>query len=98
VKSGFITITKEFIDQGKTGVGGWKKEQITILGLEWPLRKGWQYEVIGSIISQEEADRFLSLKEYNTGTTTTTTKVTIELTEEQFRVLKQVLGKLLTGN
>jgi hypothetical protein len=56
-----IRITKELIDQGATKGIGWNKKQLEILGVEFPLKKGWKNQIIGNLISQEDAVKFLKL-------------------------------------
>jgi hypothetical protein len=57
-----VEVTRELIESGKTGPGGWKKEQVALLGISWPLKKGWIETVIGRRISRRDAEKFLSLK------------------------------------
>lgn len=65
-KGSFTLITKELLLKNKTEKGGWTKDQIESLGLKWPLQSGWQSEVIGKTISEENLRRFedkLSVKQ-----------------------------------
>lgn len=65
-KESFTLITKELLMKNKTDKGGWTKDQIESLGLKWPPQTGWQSEVIGKTISEENLRRFeakLSVKQ-----------------------------------
>lgn len=59
-------ITEELIESGKSERGGWTKAQLAILGVSWPPESGWKRKVIGAIIPQSEALRFVELR--NTAT------------------------------
>lgn len=54
-------VTKSFIEENRTKGGAWTKKQVNLLGVEWPLKKGWQQKVIGRAISIEAADKFRAL-------------------------------------
>jgi hypothetical protein len=60
-----VIITKELILAGRSGAGGWTREQLRLLGVDWPKgkspRKGWQREVIGHTISKADAEEFVRL-------------------------------------
>ena len=55
-------ITKEWINSNKTERGAWNKQQINIIGLIWPPKKGWQAKLIGKSISSDNARIFESFK------------------------------------
>jgi hypothetical protein len=57
-----MVVTKELILAGKTGSGGWKAKQLKIIGVSWPPEKGWMDRAVGRLISNEDADRFVSYK------------------------------------
>jgi hypothetical protein len=57
-----VAITDQLIDAGESERGGWSKAQLTILGVAWPPQTGWKDRVRGRIISQSEAERFVSLR------------------------------------
>lgn len=57
-----MQITEELLAEGRSGPGGWSKAQVTILGVEWPLRKGWKARIMGREISEADAARFLRLR------------------------------------
>lgn len=57
-----MIVTKEWLESGmKSGVGI-KKSQCEILGLSYPPLKGWKKKVIGMIITKEQSEAFLELK------------------------------------
>lgn len=45
-----MIVTKDWIMANRTIDGGWTKEQLKILGLEEPLKKGWMDEVSGIVL------------------------------------------------
>ena len=53
-----MIITKAWLQSCKTSKGSWTKAQADILGLEFPMRKGWQQKVIGMEISETDRMRF----------------------------------------
>jgi len=55
-----MIITREYINEHKTEKGAWTKSQILALGVEWPPEKGWQREVEGFDISDENRKIFES--------------------------------------
>ncbi len=56
-----MIVTNEFIDRGRNGPGGWKREQLAIIGISWPPLKGWKKRAIGREITERDAGRFLQL-------------------------------------
>lgn len=99
---GYFTITREFIEQGRTGAGGWKRAQAALLGLAWPLPKGWQNDVIGSVIPETDAALFLSLRGDARSISHAQRRriaqnaplLTVTLTHEQHRALMTLLKQL----
>ena len=63
-----IELTVNNIKAGASYKGGWSKAQLSILGVNWPLKKGWIGRIAGKIITKEQYDRFLSLKDKHFGT------------------------------
>jgi len=45
-----------------SGQGGFNAKQLKLLGVGWPPYKGWQEAIIGSEISEAEAELFIRLK------------------------------------
>ena len=46
-----FTITREWMHQHATNEIGWTRKQVAVLGLDWPLKKGWLSRQIGRQIS-----------------------------------------------
>ena len=40
-KSMFVTLTAEMVHAGKSRQGGWSREQLELLGVDWPPVEGW---------------------------------------------------------
>ena len=57
------SVTEELLELGMSSRGGWSREQFAILKIQWPPVKGWKARVIGTLIRQEDADRFVELKD-----------------------------------
>ncbi len=57
-----VTVTSELIDSGRSGTGGWNMKQIQLLGISWPLTKGWKSQAIGREITKADAELFVSLR------------------------------------
>lgn len=53
-------MTMEQIILGMSGSGGYKKKQIEILGLTWPLEKGWKKTVIDKYYPKIDIERFVN--------------------------------------
>lgn len=56
-----MEITEELLDAGRSERGGLSRQQIQLLGSEWPLRQGWKRSLIGKAISDKVAEEFLRL-------------------------------------
>lgn len=56
-----MEVTAEFFAAGESAAGGYTRQQVQLLGLNWPPPKGWKKAVIGSVISDESAAEFLQL-------------------------------------
>lgn len=64
-----MQITKEMIRAGRSEKGGWKREQLRLLGLDvdkwWPKGKslitGWQDSIIGHEVSEATAVEFAGI-------------------------------------
>jgi hypothetical protein len=51
-------ITKDWIEAHQSNQGGWTRDQVQAIGLDWPLVKGWKWKVIGLQITDETKARF----------------------------------------
>lgn len=56
-----MLITSELLKAGVSIKGGLSKLQAELLGLPWPLPKGWKRTIIGEEISEENASEFIRL-------------------------------------
>lgn len=56
-----MRITRELLEQGQSKAGGWSREQLRLLGVNWPPKRGWPAKIVGSEITDAEAARFLEL-------------------------------------
>lgn len=48
-----ITLTAEHIEQIRTPAGGFNMETMGALGVPWPLKSGWQDQLIGRAVSNK---------------------------------------------
>lgn len=53
-----FTITADWLEQNKTSAGAYSKQQLKVLGIDWPPRKGWQRKVIGTEIRDTQSMQF----------------------------------------
>lgn len=57
-----VTVTREFLESGKSLNGGWSREQLELIGVPWPPVSGWRREAIGRELGEEDAGRFIALR------------------------------------
>ena len=57
-----VRITESLLDAGRSDRGGLNKNQLAVLGIDWPPAKGWKRQLIGMEIPDEAADSFLALR------------------------------------
>ena len=57
-----MILTRENIHDGASSECGWNKEQLSILGVKWPPKKGWLSKLIGRTISDADYAKFLALR------------------------------------
>ena len=57
-----VILTREHIKSAKTANGGLTKHQLDAIGIEWPLKKGSINSKIGTEITQEQLEQFLTVK------------------------------------
>lgn len=60
--SNTIKITEDIIEAGKSNAGGWKKEQLALLGIDWPPTKGWKDRIIGELMPESIINKFIGWK------------------------------------
>lgn len=54
-----MTVTEKIIENGMSNHGGWNKEQLAILGVKWPPKKGWKQRLIGTEITELQYVNFI---------------------------------------
>lgn len=57
-----VTLTDALVKAGFSDIGGVTRKQIELLGVEYPPKAGWVKRLIGTEISLENYESFLSLK------------------------------------
>lgn len=57
-----VILTREHIKSARTANGGLTKHQLEAIGIEWPLKKGSINSKIGTEITQEQLEQFLTVK------------------------------------
>lgn len=57
-----VILTREHIKSAKTANGGLTKHQLEAIGIEWPLKKGSINSKIGTEITREQLEQFLTVK------------------------------------
>lgn len=53
--------TDAIIQQGRSPSGTWNRRQAEVLGVAWPLQKGWKKQVLRRRTTTDEIELFLSL-------------------------------------
>lgn len=53
-------MTDEMLDDAKTAGGAWTRAQLSVIGVEWPPRRGWRQWVVGKDYPEETIARFKS--------------------------------------
>lgn len=54
-----VVITNDMIVYGQSKHGGWSRDQLKLLGVDWPPAKGWKARIIGRTITQSQYEMFL---------------------------------------
>lgn len=57
-ESTMFTVTEEWITRYASDKGGWTRQQLKLLGVDWPPIRGWKYRCVGLKISDEARQRF----------------------------------------
>jgi predicted GIY-YIG superfamily endonuclease len=60
-------ITEAFLQSGASDRGGWSRDQLTLLGVDWPPPRGWKRALLGQCISDEDAEKFIALRRTSDG-------------------------------
>lgn len=58
-----MKLTYELLDAGKSKNGAWSRQQLQVLGVKWPRKKGWMRRIVGQEYDAEVIDLFLKLKD-----------------------------------
>lgn len=56
-----LILTKDMIEKGMSSRGGFNKNQLAAIGVEWPPQKGWKHLLIGKTITKDQYEKFLYL-------------------------------------
>jgi ribonuclease HI len=56
-----VTLTRELIHAGRGDDGGWTREQLALLGVPWPPKRGWVRAAAGNAIEPAVYETFLKL-------------------------------------
>lgn len=54
-----MIVTREFILKHQTANGAWTRAQLNALGVSWPPINGWLRALVGTTITQQQADAFI---------------------------------------
>jgi len=57
-----MILTNEHFKQAASIRGQWSRKQIEVLGVDWPLEKGWKQEIIGRDFHPDDIKEFIALK------------------------------------
>jgi len=56
-----VRITRQLLASGASRNGGWSKEQLGLLGVTWPPKRGWVRRIVGKWIDEEAVIEFFNL-------------------------------------
>lgn len=54
----YMVLTRRYITSHRTLKGGFTKAQAEVLGIKWPLKKGWIGSLVGINIPESKAEQF----------------------------------------
>ena len=57
-----MKLTRENIHAAGSSGTGFNRGQLAVLGIEWPPKKGWLTQLIGTEVSDEKYKKFMDLK------------------------------------
>lgn len=57
-----MLITNTLIEAGKSDSGAWSRKQLGLIGVPWPPLRGWRSRIVGEEITQEDADKFIAIR------------------------------------
>lgn len=58
-----MKLSREDIEKGRSINGGWSQRQLELLGVKWPLPKGWARSLVGTEVDERQYANFLALKD-----------------------------------
>ena len=58
-----MKLTKQFLQDHRTKSGAWTREQLRIIGVNWPPVKGWQSLIAGKELTGAEVAEFIRAKD-----------------------------------
>jgi len=59
-----VKVTKDLLTEGLSKNGGHSRAQLEAIGVkEWPPKKGWKKKIIGLHVPEENAQKFLALRD-----------------------------------
>lgn len=62
-KSMFVVVTREMIDAGMSVKGAWSRDQLEMIGVEWPPKQGWIARTLGRRLPGSTVAAFIELKD-----------------------------------
>ena len=67
MKGGLKTLTKGMVESCSSKKGGWPRSVTKLLGADWPLRKGWRQELVGTCIPRNDWKKLTGRKDWADG-------------------------------
>ena len=64
-----MIITHQLIESGMSDMGGWSRNQLALIGVPWPPKRGWKSRIVGNDISDSSAARFVAMRKTKSTTT-----------------------------
>jgi hypothetical protein len=55
-------VTNEWLYNNRTANGGYTKDQLRSIGVEWPPLRGWKWRTIGKHITPQNKEKFESYR------------------------------------
>ena len=62
-----VCLSEEDFDSAISSRGGFSREQLGILGVSFPPKKGWKKKLVGSMVCPFDRDAFIALKDEHLG-------------------------------
>lgn len=58
-----VPLTPSIFEAARGRTGGWSKEQLAVLGVSWPPKKGWREALTGQLFPEVIVKRFIDLRD-----------------------------------